>query len=84
MVIGMSFVMGWLRLKSKSLWPCAILHASHNLFIQHIFDGMTATSGRAIYITTEFGFGMAIPLALLAFWFWFKRMDVNSAPIALS
>lgn len=34
MVISMSFVMGWLKLKSGSLWPCAMLHASHNLFIQ--------------------------------------------------
>jgi uncharacterized protein len=82
MVIAMSFVMGWLRLKSKSLWPCALLHASHNLFIQQIFDGMTATQGTAIYITSEFGIGMGISMTALAVWFWSKRMEVNSAPIA--
>lgn len=57
MVIGNAFLMGWLRMKSGSLWPCALLHASHNLWIQAIFDGLTAPVGRALYITTEFGAG---------------------------
>src|SRR5579885_620856 len=57
MVIADSFIMGWLRLKSGSLWPAAILHASHNLFIQAIFDRMTSPVGRTLYVTTEFGAG---------------------------
>lgn len=73
MVVAMAFVLGWVRLKSQSLWPCAILHASHNLFIQHIFDGMTATKGPQLYITTEFGIGMVITIGLAGFWFWRKR-----------
>ena len=72
MVIGSAFQMGWLRLHSKSLWPCAVLHASHNLFIQGVFDGMTAPAGKALYITTEFGFGLAIALAITAFVLWRK------------
>lgn len=83
MVVAMSFALGWLRLKSKSLWPCALLHASHNLFIQHIFDGMTATHGTAVYITTEFGIGMGITASVLAIWFWAKRMEVKTAPLAV-
>ncbi len=38
MVIGTSFVYAWLRLKSGSLWTAAILHASHNVFVQGVFD----------------------------------------------
>ena len=30
----LTFVWTWLRLKSKSIWPCVLLHASHNTFIQ--------------------------------------------------
>ena len=38
MVVASSFVYAWLRLKSGSLWTAVILHASHNLYIQDIFD----------------------------------------------
>ena len=37
MVISISFVFAWMRLKSGSLWTGAILHGSHNLYIQAIF-----------------------------------------------
>lgn len=66
MVIAMAFVMGWLRLKSKSLWPCALLHASHNLFVQAIFDQLTKPAGKALYVTTEFGFGLVLTIAVAA------------------
>jgi uncharacterized protein len=46
MVIADSYVLGWLRLKSGSLWTATVLHASHNLFIQAIFDRITAPVGR--------------------------------------
>jgi len=70
MVIGSAFQLGWLRLRSNSLWPCAVLHASHNLFIQAVFDRMTAPVGKALYITTEFGVGLAITCAITAFVLW--------------
>jgi uncharacterized protein len=76
MVICSAFQLGWLRLKSRSLWPCAMLHASHNLFIQAIFDRMTAPAGKALYITTEFGFGLVLTCAVIAFLLW-KRHDVS-------
>lgn len=78
MVIGMAFVMGWLRLKSGSLWPCAILHASHNLLIQAIFDRLTAPLGRALYITTEFGAGMVLTMASVALYLWSRRREVEA------
>ena len=78
MVIGNAFLMGWLRLKSGSLWPCAMLHASHNLLIQAIFDDITAPAGRALYITTEFGAGMMITTAVVAAFLWTKRERLQS------
>lgn len=79
MVIAMAFVMGWLRLKSGSLWPCAMLHASHNLFIQAILDRMTAPAGRALYYTTEFGCGLVLTIGAAAAYFWTRRNEIANA-----
>ena len=81
MVIADSYIMGWLRLKSGSLWTAAILHASHNLFIQAIFDRMTAPTGRALYVTTEFGAGLVLTIGVLAVYFWARR---NELPLPAS
>jgi len=85
MVIAMSFIMGWLRLKSGSLWPCAMLHASHNLFIQAILDRITAPVGRALYVTTEFGFGLILTIGATGLYFWLRRKELPAAePAAVS
>ena len=77
MVVAMAFVMGWLRLKSGSLWPCAMLHASHNLFIQAILDRMTASTGLTLYFTTEFGCGLALAIGATAVYFWTRRRELD-------
>jgi len=33
------------RIKSASLWPAAILHASHNLYMQSVFTPLTVQRG---------------------------------------
>jgi uncharacterized protein len=76
MVIACAFILGWLRLKSGSLWTGAMLHASHNLFIQAFFDQMTNPVGRARYITTEFGCGLVITVSLCAIYFWRRRGEL--------
>ena len=77
MVIADSYILGWLRLKSGSLWTGAILHASHNLFIQAIFDRMTAPVGRVLYVTTEFGIGLVLTIGAFALYFWTRRNQVR-------
>jgi membrane protease YdiL (CAAX protease family) len=79
MVIADSYILGWLRLKSGSLWTAAVLHASHNLFIQAILDRMTAPVGRALYITTEFGAGLVLTAAACALYLWTRRKEVVNA-----
>jgi membrane protease YdiL (CAAX protease family) len=54
-VISMAYIMGYLRTYSGSIWPCVLLHATHNTFVQGLFDPLTANVGWAKYITTEFG-----------------------------
>jgi membrane protease YdiL (CAAX protease family) len=77
MVIGAAFIFGWFRLKSGSLWPAAMLHASHNLFIQAIFDRITNPAGKSLYVTTEFGAGLALTVGACAFYLWTRRGEVE-------
>jgi len=81
-MIGLSFILTWLRLKSGSLWTGVILHASSNHFIQHFFDPMTAYTDRAKYILGEFGIGFTLVVALLAAYFWRRRAEVAQTRVA--
>jgi len=50
MVISISFVFTWYRMKSGSLWTGVLLHASHNLFIQSFFTPLTRDTGNTKYL----------------------------------
>jgi membrane protease YdiL (CAAX protease family) len=76
MLIASAFIFAWLRLKSGSLWTAVILHASHNLFIQEIFDPLTRDRGITKYVTTEFGVGLALVYTLAAWYFWRRRAEL--------
>ncbi len=84
MVIAAAFIWGWLRLKSGSVWTSAILHASHNVFIQVVFDGITRPVGRTLYITTEFGAGLVVTMWIVALYFWTRRGEVSVRPQAIT
>ena len=60
MVIPSGILYAWLRERTGSVWPCALIHASHNLFIQSIFDQATVNGPNTLWITGEFGFGLAL------------------------
>jgi len=79
MVVASSFVYAWMRLRSGSLWTPVILHASHNLFIQRIFDPLTTDRGLTSFVTTEFGVGLAIAYTACALYCWRRRCDVPAA-----
>lgn len=81
MIVAASFVFAWLRLKSGSVWTAVILHASHNLFIQLVFDPMTQDRGITAYVTTEFGFGLAIAYSVGAWICWRKRGELVRAEV---
>lgn len=77
MVVSGSFIFAWLRLKSGSLWPAALLHASHNLFVQQIFDPLMRDTGRTLWYTTEFGIALAITSVGFAAYFWTRRHELE-------
>jgi membrane protease YdiL (CAAX protease family) len=77
MVIGLSFAFAWMRLRSGSLWTGVFLHASHNLFIQRVFDPLTTNTGLTKYITGEFGAALALISLVVAYIFWKKRAELT-------
>jgi membrane protease YdiL (CAAX protease family) len=79
MVVASGFVYAWLRLKSGSVWPAVFLHASHNLFIQQVFDPLTSDRGPTKYVTTEFGIGLALGYSFLAWYAWRRRGELYAA-----
>lgn len=74
LVLSLSIILTWLRLKSGSVWPCAILHASHNAFIQAFFTPLTLPHGQVTrYVIDEFGVAVPVVSAVFALFFWFRR-----------
>ena len=69
-VVIASYIMAWLTLRAQSLWPAAILHASHNLFIQSILTPLTKDAGPTKYIIDEFGIGLVVTTTIAAVLVW--------------
>ncbi len=76
MVIAISFVFAWLRLKSGSLWTGAILHASHNLYVQAIFTPLTRDTGKTAWFIDEFGAVLPLVAVGFAIYFWSRRREL--------
>jgi len=84
MVISGAAIFGWLRVKSDSVWPAAIAHGSHNLFIQGICDPLTRPSKAEAIWTTEFGILLAITTTIVALICWLKyppQTDYSAAKV---
>ena len=81
MVVAVSFIFAWMRLKSGSLWTGVLLHGSHNVFIQAFFTPLTTNTGRTRYIIDEFGAGLAIVSILFGAYFWFRRGEVSRTQV---
>jgi uncharacterized protein len=76
-LVAISIVFVWLRLKSGSLWVAAVLHASHNLFIQDILSPLTSNTGRTSWLIDEFGAILPIVTIAFAVYFWRKRGELT-------
>lgn len=82
MVVAISFVFAWMRLKSGSLWTGAILHGSHNLYVQAIFTPMTRDLGKTKWFIDEFGCVLPLVAVVFAIYFWSKRRELPGQHIA--
>ena len=77
MVVALGVIFAWLRLRSGSVWPAAILHATHNLFVQAFFDRVTVDTGPTRWLTSEFGAALALAIVATALLFWRARGSVE-------
>jgi membrane protease YdiL (CAAX protease family) len=80
MVVGISFVFAWMRLRSGSLWTGVFLHASHNLFIQKILTPLTTDTGRTKYAIDEFGWALPLSALVVAALVWRVRPTTTPTP----
>lgn len=78
MVIAIAIPAAWLRLRSGSVWPAAILHASHNLWVQAFFDRVTVDTGPTRWLTGEFGAMLAITIGVTGWVFWRARGSIGA------
>jgi membrane protease YdiL (CAAX protease family) len=79
MVLGISFVYAWMRLRSGSLWTGMFLHASHNLVVQQILDPLTRDTGITRYVTGEFGIALALAGVVVGYVVWRKAPELERA-----
>jgi membrane protease YdiL (CAAX protease family) len=76
LVVSISFVFAWMRLKSGSLWTGALLHASHNLYVQGIFTPLTRNTGKTAWFIDEFGAVLPLITVCFAIYFWRRRTEL--------
>jgi membrane protease YdiL (CAAX protease family) len=77
MIIATGAMAAWLRLKTGSVWPAAMLHACHNAVIQWLFDSMTVETGKPAWFAGEFGIALAVVSVLFAIPFWRKSASLG-------
>ena len=70
MVMGFTVLADHLCIRAHSLWPAVLLHASHNVFVQSIFDPLTLRGPYTQYLTSEFGAGLAVGYAVIAYFIY--------------
>jgi len=63
-VVAVSFFYTWLRVRSGSVWPAALLHAASN-GAQALGEALTADTGPTEYWTYEYGAGFTVVLIVL-------------------
>ncbi len=83
MVVAIAFPIAWLRLRSGSVWPAALLHASHNLWVQGFFDRVTVDTGPTRWLTGEFGAALAVTIGITA-WVFSRALNSDARVFVLA
>lgn len=72
MIVAISVIMTYFTFKSNSLWPAAIFHSVHNIFIQKVFTPITTTNESSSFWIDEYGLMIPIVASIFAIVFWRK------------
>lgn len=77
MVISASFIFTWFTIKSSSLFPAMILHATHNLYVQQIFTPLTKSNVMTPWYIGEFGIVLPLVTTLFALYYIVRSKELN-------
>lgn len=77
MIIGISVILAYYTFKSNSLWPAALYHSVHNIYIQKICTPLTITNDNTTFWIDEYGFMIPIITTIFAIYFWRKADKEN-------
>ncbi|WP_040281712.1 CPBP family intramembrane glutamic endopeptidase [Psychroserpens damuponensis] len=77
MIVSISIIMTYFTFKSNSLWPAALFHSVHNIFIQKIFTPLTSTNDSSSFWLDEYGIMIPFVACLFAIVFWRKAKKEN-------
>lgn len=77
MIIGISVILAYYTFKSNSLWPAAIYHSIHNIYIQKICTPLTISNNHTTFWIDEYGFMIPIVTTIFAVYFWRKADKEN-------
>ena len=81
-LIAVSVVLAWLRMKTGSIWPAVIVHGSHNSFTLSFFNDLTSETGDAPYIAGEVGIGLLVAWGIVALVSWRIYSNLHHAKSA--
>ncbi len=73
----MSVILAYYTFKSKSLWPAALYHSVHNIYLQKIFTPLTITNEKSTFWIDEYGLMIPVVTTLFAIYFWRKAKIKN-------
>ena len=72
MIVGVSVILAYYTFKSNSLWPAAIFHSIHNIYIQKVATPLFITNEKTSFWIDEFGFMIPIVTSIMAIYIWQK------------
>ena len=79
-IFGGSTIFAWIRLRSGSIWPAALLHGFWNYFIITFYPLITATTEAGGAMLGEFGWFCVLISVLLGLLFWHLRYLLPKMP----
>lgn len=79
-IFGGSTIFAWIRLRSGSIWPAALLHGFWNYAIQKFYPAMTATTDAGGAMLGEFGWFCILISIVLGLLFWHLRYMLPAMP----
>ncbi len=79
-LFGGSTIFAWIRLRSGSVWPAALLHGFWNYFIQKFYPALTEATEAGAAMVGEFGWYTVLISVILGLLFWHLRDRLPHMP----